>query len=178
MFEGDPPSLKTAANPTAAETRKLPPMAMDDDYADGPAAEDDEKLMLTISIPGSAGGGGGADRRKMSVCNMPPETIDGIDYVDETPQPSPTHLSPDENTAVIVHDMQDDDESGHGGFHDHEGGRYEKVSVPVYVCLLVVFGYIIGGSVLFASWEGWELLDGAYFWWVILEKNWRKNRFN
>jgi hypothetical protein len=131
-----------------ADFRKLPPMAVDDEDAEG---VEDDRLMVVISNQ--------VDKRKMSVCNMEPESIDGIDYVDETPQPSPTHLSPDENTQVIIHDVQDE-ESHIGDFEP----RYEKVSVPVYICLLVVFGYIIGGSILFASWEGWNLLDGAYFW--------------
>ncbi|OQV25261.1 hypothetical protein BV898_00945 [Hypsibius exemplaris] len=145
------------STPPPAELKKLPPMAMDDEYGEG---VEDEKLMLSIAIPPPGGAGG----RKMSVCNMPPETIDGIDYVDETPQHSPTHLSPDEHTQVIIHDVQDDDSHMGGDFEP----RYEKVSVPVYICLLVVFGYIIGGSILFASWEGWNLLDGAYFCFITL----------
>ncbi|XP_055327893.1 uncharacterized protein LOC129581058 isoform X2 [Paramacrobiotus metropolitanus] len=112
---------------------------------------------MTISLPR-------AGDRKMSVCNMPPESIDGIDYVDESPQPSPTHLSPDETTAVIVHDVVDDDDQMGGDFEP----RYEKQSVPVYVCLLVVFGYIVGGAILFGFWEGWEPLDGAYFCFITL----------
>lgn len=120
-------------------------MAVDDDH-------DAEKKMMVLIHPADS-------RRKLSVCNMPPETIEGIDYADESPPPSPNQLSPDEQTAVIIHDVQDmDDRLG-----DFEP-RYEKASVPVYVCLLVVFGYIMGGSILFATWEGWDLLNGAYFW--------------
>lgn len=135
----------------------VPPLAVTDDL-DGGHSED--RLVITISQDDDTG------RRKMSVCNMPPETIDGIDYVDESPQPSPTHLSPDETTAVIVHDMEEDDDHMRD-FHP----RYEKQSVPVYVCLLVVFGYIMGGAILFATWEGWKWWDGAYFWYVITERS-------
>ena len=60
---------------------------------------------------------------------------------------------------MIIHDVEEDDHR----MGDYEP-RYEKVTVPVYICLLVVFGYIIGGSILFASWEKWSYFDGAYFW--------------
>ena len=37
------------------------------------------------------------------------------------------------------------------------------VTIPVTTCLLVFFGYILCGAVIFSAWEGWGLLDGAYF---------------
>ena len=131
--------------------KKAPPIAVDDDDMET-GIDDEEKNMMVLMKPADS-------KRKLSVCNMPPETIEGIDYADESPPPSPTQLSPNEHTAVIIHDVQSMDER----LGDFEP-RYEKASVPVYVCLLVVFGYIMGGSILFATWEGWDLLNGAYFW--------------
>jgi len=37
------------------------------------------------------------------------------------------------------------------------------VTIPITTCLFVLLSYIILGAVLFASWEDWSYLDGAYF---------------
>ena len=37
------------------------------------------------------------------------------------------------------------------------------VTVPITTCLLVLLGYIMLGAALFSVWEGWTILDGAYF---------------
>ena len=42
------------------------------------------------------------------------------------------------------------------------------VTIPVTSCLLVLMFYVGLGTVLFASWEGWNLLDGAYFCFISL----------
>ncbi|CDW57631.1 TWiK family of potassium channels protein 7 [Trichuris trichiura] len=44
--------------------------------------------------------------------------------------------------------------------------RYEKV--PVSVGILTVVLFILGGAVLFAVWENWNVFDGAYFSFVTL----------
>ena len=44
----------------------------------------------------------------------------------------------------------------------------EKVTVPVYVCLIIIAGYTLSGSCLFAGWEGWDLLTGSYFCFITL----------
>lgn len=40
--------------------------------------------------------------------------------------------------------------------------------VPLLVCVMVVSVYVFLGALLFHSWEGWSLLDGAYFSFVTL----------
>ena len=37
------------------------------------------------------------------------------------------------------------------------------VTIPVTTCLLVFVSYILCGAVIFSAWEGWGILDGAYF---------------
>merc|ERR1712130_966846 len=37
------------------------------------------------------------------------------------------------------------------------------VTIPITTCLLVLLGYIMFGAALFSAWEGWTVLDGAYF---------------
>lgn len=44
----------------------------------------------------------------------------------------------------------------------------DKVTVPVYVCLIIIAGYTLSGSCLFAGWENWDLLTGSYFCFVTL----------
>lgn len=43
-----------------------------------------------------------------------------------------------------------------------------RVTVPIYLCLLILAVYIIGGGALFAYWENWNMLDGSYFCFVTL----------
>ncbi|KAK4878871.1 hypothetical protein RN001_011377 [Aquatica leii] len=45
----------------------------------------------------------------------------------------------------------------------------ETVTVPITICLLIMVGYILGGSVLFAKYEEkWTTLDGSYFCFISL----------
>ena len=37
------------------------------------------------------------------------------------------------------------------------------VTIPITTCLLVLLSYIAFGAILFAHWEDWSYLDGAYF---------------
>ncbi|XP_076647684.1 TWiK family of potassium channels protein 18 [Halictus rubicundus] len=39
----------------------------------------------------------------------------------------------------------------------------QRITVPSTACLWVIFGYVLGGSVMFAEWEGWDYLDSTYF---------------
>jgi len=50
----------------------------------------------------------------------------------------------------------------------HHKVACEKVRVPIYICLIVIIGYVLGGSVLFMLWEGWGVLDASYFCFVTL----------
>uniref|UniRef100_A0A915I4A8 Potassium channel domain-containing protein n=1 Tax=Romanomermis culicivorax TaxID=13658 RepID=A0A915I4A8_ROMCU len=45
---------------------------------------------------------------------------------------------------------------------------YKKEKMPVIVGILTVILFILGGAVLFAVWEGWNIFDGAYFSFVTL----------
>ena len=42
------------------------------------------------------------------------------------------------------------------------------ITIPVTTCLLILITYIIFGAVLFAAWEGWNYMDGAYFCFISL----------
>ncbi|XP_076666312.1 TWiK family of potassium channels protein 18 [Andrena cerasifolii] len=49
--------------------------------------------------------------------------------------------------------------------HECTGKRKpgQRITVPSTACLWVTFGYVLGGSIMFAEWEGWDYLDSAYF---------------
>lgn len=40
--------------------------------------------------------------------------------------------------------------------------------VPIWLCVCLVVGYILGGAFLFREWEGWDYLDSAYFCFITL----------
>lgn len=46
--------------------------------------------------------------------------------------------------------------------------NYAPLGVPFALVLLMLVGYICLGAVLFAAWEGWTFIDGAYFCFVTL----------
>jgi len=57
------------------------------------------------------------------------------------------------------------------GFDEVGKERYmptDLVMVPIMVNLLVIFGFIFMGAILFASWEGWSPTTAAYFCFVTL----------
>lgn len=66
-----------------------------------------------------------------------------------------------------LHDCSHDSEKGGNG----EGGNSKlkksvikkKVIVPSTACLWVILFYCIGGTVMFAEWEGWAYQNSAYF---------------
>nr|XP_050853873.1 TWiK family of potassium channels protein 18-like [Vespula vulgaris] len=49
--------------------------------------------------------------------------------------------------------------------HECTGQRKpgQRITVPSTACLWVIFGYVLVGSIMFAQWEGWDLLDSTYF---------------
>ncbi|XP_012287204.1 potassium channel subfamily K member 15 [Orussus abietinus] len=47
--------------------------------------------------------------------------------------------------------------------HECSGGQRARITVPSTACLWVLFGYVIGGAIMFGEWEGWNYLDSAYF---------------
>ncbi|KAK9497290.1 hypothetical protein O3M35_004636 [Rhynocoris fuscipes] len=44
----------------------------------------------------------------------------------------------------------------------------DQTTVPIFLCLLIIIGYLYGGAILFSQWEQWDMLDGAYFCFVSL----------
>lgn len=53
------------------------------------------------------------------------------------------------------------------GFDEYNDGGYIR-PVPIWLCVFLVVGYIIGGAFLFRTWENWEFLDAAYFCFITL----------
>jgi len=69
--------------------------------------------------------------------------------------------SANSNEPLIVDDESDFDE-------DEEWEEISKVAVPLTVSLGIIGLYIIGGAVLFKYWEGWDMLQSAYFCFITL----------
>ncbi|CRK91732.1 CLUMA_CG005367, isoform A [Clunio marinus] len=124
--------------------------------------------------PGGRGGAG--DNRSLyneSNLEMQP-TSKGRERKRERPAPSPSPriMSP---MGFAVHRQARhiasvmDENSLYGD--DYEGynsdGTYLR-PVPIWLCVFLVIGYIIGGAFLFNTWEGWNLLDAAYFCFITL----------
>ncbi|KAJ8713179.1 hypothetical protein PYW08_008483 [Mythimna loreyi] len=44
----------------------------------------------------------------------------------------------------------------------------QTITVPISVCVTILVGYIMFGSMIFGMWEKWDQLDGAYFCFISL----------
>ncbi|KAL4708346.1 hypothetical protein ACJJTC_011718 [Scirpophaga incertulas] len=44
----------------------------------------------------------------------------------------------------------------------------QTITVPISVCIAIMVGYVIFGSMLFGIWETWDQLDGSYFCFISL----------
>ncbi|XP_073948716.1 potassium two pore domain channel sandman isoform X2 [Choristoneura fumiferana] len=44
----------------------------------------------------------------------------------------------------------------------------QTITVPISVCVAIMVGYIMFGSMIFGLWENWDQLDGAYFCFISL----------
>ncbi|XP_049878935.1 potassium channel subfamily K member 15-like isoform X1 [Pectinophora gossypiella] len=44
----------------------------------------------------------------------------------------------------------------------------QTITVPISVCVAIMVGYLIFGSMIFGLWEKWDQLDGAYFCFISL----------
>ncbi|XP_059090405.1 uncharacterized protein LOC131886165 isoform X1 [Tigriopus californicus] len=53
-------------------------------------------------------------------------------------------------------------------YSEDEQDDYSRKSVPIWLSLLLVVAYIVWGSYIFRDWEGWSLLDSAYFCFITL----------
>ncbi|XP_049765981.1 potassium channel subfamily K member 18-like [Schistocerca cancellata] len=62
------------------------------------------------------------------------------------------------------------DSAAPGANHDAARHRNEALQsrVPVWLVLVVLTGYICLGAAIFARWEDWSFLDGAYFCFITL----------
>lgn len=50
---------------------------------------------------------------------------------------------------------------GHGAGGSGAGGdKYEKVHVPITLCLLILSAYVTGGGWVFSNWENWSRIEG------------------
>ncbi|XP_014249504.1 TWiK family of potassium channels protein 18 isoform X1 [Cimex lectularius] len=61
-----------------------------------------------------------------------------------------------------------DEEEGDGASSTPSTLDLQTVTVPISICLAIMVLYVCGGAMLFAKWENWELLDGAYFCFISL----------
>lgn len=65
-----------------------------------------------------------------------------------------------------------DDPDSEDEFYDDDyystAGRTRIKPVPIWLCVLLVVGYILAGAYLFMTWENWEYLDAAYFCFITL----------
>ncbi|EDW74965.2 uncharacterized protein Dwil_GK15616 [Drosophila willistoni] len=68
--------------------------------------------------------------------------------------------------ANKLHDVDDDDD--YSDDDDDEDANAERQQVPISLVLLILMCYICVGTVIFALWENWSLVDGAYFCFVTL----------
>jgi hypothetical protein len=52
---------------------------------------------------------------------------------------------------------------------DWDGATTDYIKpVPIWLCVFLVIGYIVGGAYLFKKWENWTYLDSAYFCFITL----------
>lgn len=51
---------------------------------------------------------------------------------------------------------------------DEDGDQSYLRPVPIWLCVFLVIGYIIGGTFMFSKWEQWGYLDAAYFCFITL----------
>lgn len=61
-----------------------------------------------------------------------------------------------------------DENSLYGDDYDADGDNSYIRPVPIWLCVFLVIGYIIGGAFLFRAWEKWDFLDAAYFCFITL----------
>ncbi|PSN47658.1 hypothetical protein C0J52_23652 [Blattella germanica] len=83
-----------------------------------------------------------------------------------TPPPRrPPRTPSDQDNSSIAPDTPD--VTGHAP-HSESSSSESTVRVPVSIVLLVLTGYICLGATVFAAWEEWTFLDGAYFCFITL----------
>lgn len=89
----------------------------------------------------------------------------------QVPAPSPRIMSP---MGFAIHRQARhiaslmDENSLYGDEDDIDMANSVIRPVPIWLCVFLVIGYIIGGAYLFGKWENWEFLDAAYFCFITL----------
>ncbi|XP_055856484.1 uncharacterized protein LOC129919580 [Episyrphus balteatus] len=74
------------------------------------------------------------------------------------------HTDPATTEDEDFDDDEDDDDDNCNEDDDEDG----IPQVPITIVLLILVAYICLGTVIFALWENWSLIDGAYFCFVTL----------
>lgn len=72
---------------------------------------------------------------------------------DDSQQQLPAADDKDSWRKRLVEDDEDDEDEA----------DEDDMSIPITVTLLVIAGYIGLGTIMFANWEGWDALKGAYY---------------
>lgn len=90
----------------------------------------------------------------------------------KVPSPSPRIMSPMgfavHRQARHVASVMDENSLYGDENDDYNGDQAYLRPVPIWLCVFLVIGYIIGGAFMFSSWENWNLLDAAYFCFITL----------
>lgn len=58
----------------------------------------------------------------------------------------------------VENDLNSDCESD-----DSDDNSEKKISVPLFVVMIIIFLYVLAGSVMFKNLEGWSLIKSTYF---------------
>lgn len=77
------------------------------------------------------------------------------------------HLHPS-HPATDKHHTQDDFCDNHSLVSLSDSANSQIPQVPIIVVLFILIFYVCLGTVIFALWENWSLIDGAYFCFVTL----------
>jgi len=89
--------------------------------------------------------------------------------VTEPPSPLPGrhyHLSPPRDHLYAM-DPEDDEEDYIDEDEDYMDAVRDR-PVPIWLGVMLVVAYILGGAVLFSGWEKWNFLDSVYFCFITL----------
>ncbi|KAG4079228.1 hypothetical protein HA402_006951 [Bradysia odoriphaga] len=114
------------------------------------------KVFLCRICPGVAKRRALRERRKMRAQN----NINERDYHIEEAL---------ENISTISSISQRSDEDLEDDIVEDIEGATNTVTVPITVCLMIMTGYILMGSLIFRMWEkDWRFLDGCYFCFISL----------
>lgn len=90
----------------------------------------------------------------------------GRQYPQHLPPPHDPRLMPPRLDPSPYLDDEDSDEYDDGP--DTDMGDPGDKPVPIWLGVMLVVVYILGGAVLFSGWEDWDFLDSVYFCFITL----------